>query len=148
MVKIITPQYEISEGPESIDRDNVQYWSRHTMELEKTQRSKALKFLRHDCIQYIAELKQFVCLPLNTKDKWQFGLWEFTKRPYPKDYNSSEYLMWQEQDIETMQKRWHCSCQGWEAANRHPDKFKADGVQCCHTLSLMYAFKAGEFHAH
>lgn len=56
-------QREISEGPSDITPENVQFWCHHTQEFAKTQISKALKFLKYNCYDYLGD-GLFSCGPI------------------------------------------------------------------------------------
>lgn len=145
------------EPPKEVNANNVQYWSRHTKELKQTQVSKALKFVRYDCIQYLgkafdympllAELREkyvdakhlFVCLPLNTDETFDFFGRTMTKVPFGKDYNSSEYLIFKHKD-----GTFECNCQAWQT-KAHKGEIVNEGANCSHILALYYCFKLHKF---
>jgi len=97
LVKYQNP--EIQEQP-NITVDTVQHYSRHTKELNATQVSKALKFVKYDCIKYLGQFQEtdlfkdivelypdarnmFVCLPLNRNKTHEFLGLSLDKMPYP-----------------------------------------------------------------
>lgn len=144
-------------GPKEVDESNVQYWCRHTKELKNTQVSKALKFMRYECLRYLGEafnekpilqdLKEkypgarhiFVCLPLNTSDKHEFLGITLPKKEYEKNYNNSEYFIFKRPD-----GTFECNCQGWQSkANR--GELTPEGANCSHVLALYYCFKIKRF---
>ena len=145
------PKLESFEGPTHIDIDNVQHWCRHTKTLSSSQKQKALKFVKYDCIRYIGkafdkidELKEiknsyngirhaFICLPLNKDEVYHFYGNIFVKKPYGTDYNISEYIIYKRPD-----GIWECNCQGCQ--KRVNEKIN-DGVLCSHILALFYCFK-------
>jgi len=126
-----------SEGPREINADNVIYWSTHAKELEGSLVTKAQKFVKYDCIDYDKSGKYFVCLPLNVAPSVNYKGFLFQKRPFTKDYNSNVY------EIKKENGRWTCSCQGW--AKKEQIGPKADGVQCSHSLALLFSFKIKQF---
>lgn len=146
-----------TELPENITSDNVQYWCRHSKELKNTQVSKALKFLKYDCLRYLGEpfehlegfkrLKDkypeakhiFVCLPLNTKDYHEFLGIRLEKESYDKDYNNSEYIIYK-----TQEGTFECNCQGYQSKKRRGEIIP-EGANCSHILALFYAFKMRRF---
>ncbi len=138
---------EVSEGPEEVNEGNVVYWSRHARELHGTIKSKALKFLKYNCIHYIGpdstfdSKYTFICLPLNTEETFEYKGTTFKKKAFERDYNISEYLMYKRES----DKRWICNCQGWGAAERDKEKKREDGIQCSHLLGLIFAFKVKRF---
>jgi len=146
---------EIILGPAEITEDNVQYYCRHTKELKHSQISKALKFVRFNCIRYLGrsdnpmleKLKDlypdakhfFICLPLNTKTYHNaFGL-TFNKMPYTNDYNSSEYIIYKTPD-----GTFECNCQGFQSKKRKGEII-IEGSNCSHILALFYSFKLKRF---
>ena len=151
------PELETFEGPREINQDNVQYWCRHTKELQNSQVSKALKLVKYDCIKYLGKafeniegfkhLKKiypeakhlFVCLPLNTNKSHEFLGIELKKIPFLKDYNSSEYIIFKRAD-----GTFECNCQGWQSkANK--GEITPDGANCSHVLALLFCFKIKRF---
>lgn len=142
----VKQQQLTEEGPREVTVENVCFWSRHARELEGSIKRKALLFLSYDCIHYLGydstfESKYtFMVLPLNTSDQFCYNNQTLFKKPFPKDYNSSEYLLYKKND-----GRWICNCQGWRSAERDDKKRKADGVQCSHILALFLAFKCRKF---
>ena len=143
MVLIQAPILETSQQPE-LTINNVQYWSKHTKQLAHSQVSKALKFVAHNCIQYINfdiehNTKQtFICLPLNTATEWIVDGNIYNKEPYTDDYNSSCYKIHKDNGV------FECDCQGWQTRNRR-EAIQDDEAGCCHTLALYYAFKLKRF---
>lgn len=145
------------EPPKDINANNVQHWSRHTKELKQSQVSKALKFVRHDCIQYLgkafetmpelagmksdyAQAKHiFVCLPLNTATEFEFFGRVLTKVAFGKDYNSSEYMIFKHKD-----GTFECNCQAWQT-KAHKGEIVNEGANCSHILALYYCFKMRKF---
>jgi len=145
-VEIEEPKTEISMGyPEELTEDNVQYWDKHTKQLAKSQVSKALKFVKYDCVKYVGDDPEFnhkytfIVLPLNTESKVVVNGKVFYKKPYPKDYNYNVYKIYKRED-----GLWECNCQGWQTKFKKGD-VRADGVMCSHTLALMFAFKLKKF---
>ena len=156
MVIVECPDYrEVSHGAEEVTEDNVQYWSRHTKELRKSQVSKALKFVHFNCVRYVGDfdnsvfntIKQkyeggkhfFLCLPLNTSENHKgFGV-TFRKMPYPVDYNSSEYIIFKNKD-----GNFECNCQGYQTKKRKGELVPG-GANCSHVLALFYSFKIKRF---
>ena len=157
MVMIETNYGEDSEGPREINSDNVMYYCRHSKELQNTQVSKALKFIKYDCIKYIgkafdnleglAHLREkykeathiFICLPLNTEETCDFFGMELTKKPYEKNYNNSEYIIFKKKD-----GTFECNCQGWQSkANK--GEIITEGANCSHILALYFCFKMKRF---
>ena len=147
----------IGTGPREVNTDNVQHWCRHTKELKKSHISKALKFLRFDCIKYygkammldhrLKNIKEkypdakhlFVCLPLNTKDHHTFfGITE-NKEPYEAYYNNSEYFIHKRKD-----GTFSCNCQGFQTKEKRGEII-VGGANCSHVLSLYYCFKIKRF---
>ena len=135
------PLHAPAEGPAEVTEGNVQYWCKHTRSLTKPIISKALKFLRHDCIKYVGDENEyyekncFVCLPLNTASEWtdpDTGR-VFKKLPYKTDYNSTVYT------IRKVGGAFMCNCQGWTFRERQ-DNGAPDGCSCCHVLTLFMAF--------
>lgn len=134
------------EGPASFTEDNVQFWSKHARELEKPHISKALKFLRFDCVRYVGDDNEydqkgsFVCLPLNSAESVvdEDTTRTFFKKAYPKDYNSTIYT------IVRSEGRFVCNCQGWTFRERQ-GRGGRDGCSCSHILALFFAFKIGRF---
>ena len=56
MVSVNEKQSELNfDGPSEVTLQNVRYWSRHTKEMSGSMASKALLFVKHDCIQYIGK---------------------------------------------------------------------------------------------
>ena len=147
---------EIELGPREINIDNVQYLCRHTKELKASQVSKALKFLKFDCIRYAGLLNTeefnklreklyaegkhfFIVLPLNTRyDHNAFGA-NFLKEPFEKDYNFSEYVIFKRED-----GTFECNCQGWQTKKKKGEVV-VEGANCSHVLALYYAFKTKKF---
>ncbi len=133
--------------------DNVQHYCRHSKELKNTQVSKALKLVEHDCLKYIGDnlvyLYQFdkfrdkyaglrtvfVCLPLNTEGSFDFFGLFLPKKPYRKDYNSSEYIIFKNED-----DTFECNCQGWQTLLKRGE-IVPKGANCSHVLALYYCFK-------
>lgn len=144
MVEIKVTDIVYSEPPE-ITISNVQYWSRHTKELQHNQSHKALLLLEHDCIQYIGPDEEFgskhcfICLPLNTEEEWKVDGRIFKKKPLENDYNTSEYKI-----FKNTEGNFCCSCQGWNTKNRRGE-IPAGGAGCSHVLALYYAFKIKKF---
>ena len=140
-------------GTEEINGSNVQYWSRHTKELANSQVLKALRFVNNNCIRYLgkafetreefSKLKElypeakhiFICLPLNTKETHEFLGVNLEKKPYKKDYNNSEYIIYKKKD-----GTFECNCQGWQSKARKGEII-SEGANCSHILALYYAFK-------
>ena len=145
IVTIKEPNTELSEGPERITEDTVQYWSDHTKQLAKSQVSKALKLIKYDCIKYVGDDPEFnqkytfIALPLNTKSEVIVDGRVFTKKPYPEDYGSRVHKIHKRPD-----GLWECTCQGWQSKYKRGD-IRPDGIMCSHTLALMYAFKLKKF---
>lgn len=156
------------EGPKEVTIQNVQYWCKHSKELKQTQRSKALKFVEFDCVQYVGFDEEFghkhtfVCLPLNTKETVTFplrtsdivdyeevfeqGIMDenkthitLRKKPFLKNYNNSVYKIYKEGNT------FICNCQGWTQADKREETRRADGCQCSHVLALYYCFKIKKF---
>ena len=146
---------EVSLGVAEVTEDNVQYWSRHTKELKHSQVSKALKFVRFNCVRYLGSFDNpvfnkvrvnypdakhfFVCLPLNTKTSHNALGVSFKKMPYANDYNSSEYLIYKNLD-----GTFECNCQGFQSKKRKGDLVQG-GANCSHILALFYSFKLKRF---
>lgn len=132
-------------GPREVTLDNVQYWSRHAKALENSQVSKALRFLKFDCIKYIGYDSEFgskhcfICLPLNKEELWTVDGRSFQKIPYSKNYNSSEYKIYK-----NMNGDFECNCQGCQTKIKKGE-FYEDGCNCAHILSLFFAFKVKKF---
>lgn len=130
---------------EPLSDSTVQHYCNHAKLLKRTQVSKALKFLRYNCIHYIGfdiefEGKYtFVCLPLNEEDEAEVNGMILQKDPYPIHYNSSTYKISKDAD-----GFFECNCQGWQNKAKLGE-WIADGCMCSHVLSLMFAFKLGKF---
>ena len=157
MIIIENKTYEESHGPENITVDNVQHWSRHSMELAKSQVSKALKFVKYDCIKYIGNnldnlpeqnnLREhypdakhlFICLPLNSETEFNFFGLTLTKREFTNDYNNSEYIIYKRLDNTFL-----CNCQA-NVTKRKKGEFIIGGANCSHVLGLFYMFKMKRF---
>lgn len=157
MQSLITPQLETFEGPREITEDNVQYWSRHTKELQSSQVAKALKLVRYDCIRYLGRafehyegfknLKKeypdannlFICLPLNTSEFHEFLGVNMIKKPFIKDYNNSEYIIFKRPD-----GTFECNCQGWQCKAKNGEIIEG-GANCSHVLALLFSFKLKRF---
>ena len=155
MVEIQTKQTEFHEGAHELTEDNVQYWCRHTKELAKSQVSKALKFLRNNCIRYVGDFDNeqfnklradydnakhiFVCLPLNTHEEHQALGVTFQKEAFLKDYNWSEYIIFKKKD-----GTFECNCQGWQSKKRKGE-IVSEGANCSHVLALYFSFKLKRF---
>ena len=160
-MELLNPQPEIQtfDGPREITSDNVQFWCRHTKELAKSQVSKALKFVKYDCIRYLGKAFEnlegfkhlaklypgakhiFVCLPLNTRETHEFLGLELRKKPYLTDYNSSEYIIFKRPD-----GTFECNGQGWQSKASKGDIIP-EGANCSHVLALYFAFKMKIFGA-
>ena len=126
---------------EEQDDDVVQHWCKHAKELKKTQLSKAIKFVKHNCIAYIGKDDEFdskycfVCMPLNIEDKVMVSGIELKKKPFKHNYNFTTYKMYKnENDI------WECNCQAWQTKHRKEED-KPDGCNCSHILALLLYFK-------
>ena len=147
---------EISHGPREVTVENVQYWSRHTKELAKTQVSKALKFVDYGCVRYAGDFDNsvfnqlrntkyegakhiFIVLPLNTEENHSVWGINFTKKPYVADYNTSEYIIYKKKD-----GTFSCNCQGYQQKEKKGELVIA-GSNCSHVLALYYCFKMGVF---
>lgn len=134
----------IAHGPDELSESTVQYWSKHTKELAKSQVSKALKFVHWGCLRYIGPDLEFgskycfVCLPLNTALEVGDGGRVFPKESYDYDYNKTVYKIYK-QDGEFC-----CNCQGWNTKSRKGE-IPEGGAGCCHVLALFYAFKLKRF---
>lgn len=147
------------------DEDIVQHYSKHAKLLKQTQISKALKFVKYDCIKYLGKDEEFgsrycfVCLPLNREDHWsvsfkasdiladdeQFEIKVedacviYQKKPFEKDYNFSEYKIYKNKD-----GVFECNCQGWQTRAKR-NEMQEDGCNCSHVLALFFAFKLKKF---
>ncbi|OGI12479.1 hypothetical protein A3K64_00030 [Candidatus Micrarchaeota archaeon RBG_16_36_9] len=157
MTLIKSRQTEFISEPETITEDIVQHYCRHTKELANSQIKKALQFIKHDCINYLGkafenneEFKRlktyypeakhiFVCLPLNKAEGHGFLGVNLAKKPYDKDYNFSEYIIYKKQDGTFV-----CNCQGWTSKEKRGEIIK-EGANCSHVLALYYAFKLKRF---
>lgn len=150
---------------QEFDEETVQHYSKHAKLLKATQVSKAQKFVSYDCIKYLGNDKEFgsrycfVCLPLNTEDSWavpvrsseilaedeQFEVKAddacviFKKKPFPKNYNFSEYKIYKNED-----GVFECNCQGWQTKAKRGETVE-DGCSCSHVLALFFAFKLKKF---
>lgn len=153
MIEIRGRGEEIGEGPREVTVKNVQFWCKHARELEKSQSSKARKFVEFDCIKYMGmdgefgSRHAFVCLPLNTADTWdvyvdEHEVRDYNKKPYPTDYNNSEYKIFKNKD-----GRFECNCQGWHHKEKRGEG-RSDGVNCSHVLALFFCFKMKKFGKH
>jgi len=151
---IRTEQEAINEGPREITVDNVIHWSRHSKELNGSQRTKALKFVKYDCIKYIGdkidllgELKEkykgakhiFLCLPLNKAHSFDFFGHYLNKIPYEADYNFSEYIIYKDLFGNLI-----CNCQGFVSKEKKGELIY-HGANCSHCLALFYAFTLKKF---
>lgn len=127
------------------DINTVQEYCKHTKLLKKSQSSKALKFVEYDCIKYLADDPEFekkysfVCLPLNTKDHYILDGKKLDKKPYPVDYNWSDYKI-----AKNEAGIFECNCQGWQTKAKLGE-WVEDGCMCSHVLALMYCFKLKKF---
>lgn len=154
MVWIENKAKETSEGPGEITIENVVYWSRHSKELNGSQVSKALKFVKYDCMKYIgdridllgklAEHYQdakhvFLCLPLNTAQSYDFFGYPLHKKPFESDYNFSEYIIYKRSD-----GTFSCNCQGYVSKEKRGEIIPG-GANCSHILALLYCFKMRKF---
>lgn len=146
-----------SEGPREINEDNVQFWCRHTKELKNSHVSKAQKFMHYDCVKYVGKAFEnhegfqnlrekypdakhvFVCLPLNTEPDHTFLGLTLPKKPYEKDYNNSEYIIFKRSD-----GTFECNCQGWQSKAKRGEIVEG-GANCSHVLSLYFCFKIRRF---
>lgn len=132
-------------SPETVDFTNVQYYCHHTRSLKSSQQKKALTFVEYDCVRYVGgsgefgEKHAFVCLPLNTSDRFVHGLTAFSKIPFENDYNTRCYEM-----FKLPSGQWTCNCQGWESQKAR-GALNAEGVNCSHLLALFYCFKMKRF---
>lgn len=128
-----------------VDIATIVKWSKHAKQLSGSIRLKAKRFLAFDCIKYIGRDLEFgskycfLCLPLNTESSWFVDGRQFKKTPFVRDYNSSEYKIYMNQD-----KVFECNCQGWQTKAKKGE-LSEDGVNCAHTLALFLAFKAQIF---
>jgi len=153
LVKYQNP--EMQEQP-NITVDNVMHYSRHSKELNATQVSKALKFVKYDCIKYLGQFQEtdlfkdivelypdarnmFVCLPLNTQQTHEFLGLCLDKIPYPVDYNFSEYIMYKDKT-----DTFTCNCQSYVTKAKRGDIIEK-GANCSHTLSLYFCFHLKRF---
>jgi len=132
--------------PTEFTHNNVMYFCHHAKEIKQTIKSKALKFIKADCIRYVGDMGEFkdkysfVCLPLNTKDHTIYEGVRFQKEPYELDYNSRVYTMAKHDDI------WSCNCQAYVTKEKkHEVRNFKDGVCCSHLLALFLAFKMRKF---
>lgn len=138
---------QMSEGPSQVTAENVIFWSRHAREMQGTMKSKALQFLNHDCVHYIGfdstfdSRHTFIVLPLSKSEDFTYQGVIFKKKPFLRDYNSSEYLVYKRES----DKRFVCNCQGWQSAERDLNKRRFDGCQCSHVLALFLCFKIRKF---
>ena len=145
MITIKQKPTEFFQQPEELTEDIVQYWDKHTKQLAKSQVSKALKFLKHDCVKYVGDDPEFnhkytfLVLPLNTDETVVVNGRTFYKKPFSKDYNFNTYKIFKNED-----GIWECNCQGWQTKYRKGE-IKPDGIMCSHTLALIYAFKLKRF---
>jgi len=117
----------------------VQRYDEFKGDLTQDQRHKAELLVLYDCLRYIGD--KFVCLPLNTETRISWCGYEFDKKPYKYDYNSTTYLMTRDQEF-----GFRCKCQGFTSKEK---KLKA-GLSpntpfCSHLLALMMAFKNKRF---
>ena len=145
-----------SLGPSEVNVSNVMHWCRHSKELNGSQRSKALKLVKYDCIKYIGDKLDnlpeqnilnksfpdakhvFLCLPLNSDEYFDFFGLNLKKTPFESDYNSSEYIIYKVGDI------FSCNCQGY-ITKEGRGEIPSGGVGCSHVLALFYCFKMKKF---
>jgi len=146
MINLALPSEIKYIEPKEFTPNNVMYFCHHAKELKQTIKSKALKFIKADCIRYVGDMGEFkdkysfVCLPLNTKDHTIYEGVRFQKEPYELDYNSRVYTMAKHDDI------WSCNCQAYVTKEKkHEVRNFKDGVCCSHLLALFLAFKMRKF---
>jgi len=135
MTFIPAQQLETNCEPCNISLHNVMHWCRHAKLLNGSQKSKAKKFVEYDCIKYVGNGK-FMCLPLNTQEVHQVDDFIFQKKPYPTNYNSSEYII----EFNKEKKLFICSCQGYKS-KIDKNQMQEDGCNCSHVLALFLAFR-------
>lgn len=153
-------QLTLDDSEEEITIENVQFYSRHAKELKQSQITKARKFVEFNCLRYIGntmnDLEQFqnlqqkyeglkhvfICLPLNSEDTVDFFGHMFDKRPFPVDYNHSEYIIYKRPD-----GMFSCNCQGWVSKEKKGE-MKPDGCMCSHVLALFFMFRMKKFGNH
>jgi len=140
-------QTEQSLGPNELNYNNVQYWSRHTKELGHSQVRKATLFLQYQSIKYInedidtGESQVFICLPLNQDSEWIVNGKPYSKLPFIENYNSTAYHIYKSSKYPNT---FECDCQGWQSKHKR-GAIVGEGANCCHVLSLYYAFKIKQF---
>jgi len=132
--------------PTEFTERNVMYFCHHAKELKQTIKSKALKFIKADCIRYVGDRGEFkdkysfLCLPLNTESEVIYEGVKFIKEPFDKDYNTRVYTMAKHDDV------WSCNCQGYcQKEKKHEVRNFKNGVCCSHLLGLFLAFKMKRF---
>jgi len=141
---------EQSLGCREMNYNNVQYYSRHTKELGHSQVRKATLFLQHECIKYInedmdtGERQVFICLPLNQDSQWIVNGKQYNKLPFTENYNSTAYHIYKSNKYNNT---FECDCQGWQSKHKR-GAIVEEGANCCHVLSLYYAFKIKQFNNH
>ena len=110
------PKTQIDLGPQSIDVNNVQYYSNHTKELAKSQVHKALCFAKLDLIKYAGGV--FVCEPIP-------------------GYNSTVYTI---DKSKVYEDTFTCNCQGWMKKYKEGEIIPG-GANCSHVLALYFCFR-------
>ena len=126
------------EGYRVLEPHTVRYWCRHTKELKGSQVLKAEQFVEFDCLHYVGN-NRFICLPLNTQGDFQWGDRLLKKKPFVREYNSSEYLIEKQSD-----GTFTCNCQGFYTKEKRGEIIK-NGANCSHILGLYFAFMLKKF---
>lgn len=147
MVEIIEKNISIikEEPPKELTQETVRYYSKHTKQLNGSQVSKALHFVKYNCIRYLgkdSEFKSkycFICLPLNTEQSCDVDGELYKKIPFDHDYNSRVYKIYKNEF-----ENFECSCQGYQSKLKKGE-IKEGNCGCSHVLALFYTFKLKRF---
>lgn len=125
--EFIEPEWTPLSDPHQVIK-----WSKTAGELNGGQRSKALKLVQYNCIQYLGD-NIFLSLPIDTHSSMEYAGRTFYKVAADKDYNKdpTPYRMHRLLGSD----EFVCTCQ-WNTKMHLP---------CAHILALKLCFKMRKF---